>query len=534
MQGDRTRIMVVDIVRDPAEFGKSKEFTFVRAGTPAAVADSFVQQVFDGGAIAYVSSGPEIVYWGAVNAGRQTFGVDYVPGTERWRAVLRVKSKVPLKQVTIYDSETVLRRYAVSGNTLDLSFDGLHDNRHVLTAVVEDQDGGRATSGVIETFDRLLYEYFCSDRCNIMGGQTTLRDKRGFHRTSPATDMLYKAGRLCANRGVREHCAIDRWLRRSPIPCHPGFPDERGRGPQRTASPAPCDFASLRERELHHLRHADHPQEPSPGNEVFGHNPYVDVVLPDKVDFRLVQYAYYRNPDVPTAMIAEFTMKAKKDGIELKKGWNDFSVLMGGVWGRFKTHYAIVRADGTTEQGRRADRKTGTAWRGTLKPGDSLLLPEIGEGFCVLDGDNIDMAVNCEPSKKTFSLSFGRFDTGKIEKGQGFCQRIAMAKIAADPAKSVDAWRAYLEQFGMTGKTPAYSVTARQGQVVSKKFPVAIEADRNGFAGTFRAGGAAAEVVCDGERSQWEMDRRHDRPYAEIVDSAWCLERLHLSHHRHQ
>ena len=30
---------------------------------------------------------------------------------------------------------------AVSGNTLDLSFDGLHNNRHVLTAVVEDQDG---------------------------------------------------------------------------------------------------------------------------------------------------------------------------------------------------------------------------------------------------------------------------------------------------------------------------------------------------------------------------------------------------------
>ena len=30
--------MVVDIVRDPAELGKSKEFTFVQAGTPAAVA----------------------------------------------------------------------------------------------------------------------------------------------------------------------------------------------------------------------------------------------------------------------------------------------------------------------------------------------------------------------------------------------------------------------------------------------------------------------------------------------------------------
>ena len=197
-QGDRSRIAVVDLVRDPAELGKSKEFTFINAPTPAAILESTQHQYYGGGSTSYVSSGPNIINWNVANDSRETYGEDYVPGTERWRASLKVKSQVPLSHVTIYDGETIFAKYALSGHEVDLSFDGLHDNRHLLTAVVEDQQGGRATSGAIEIFDRKMYQELCGDRNNLMHGgmKMPLRGKKGSYKRISATFAAYKIGRL--------------------------------------------------------------------------------------------------------------------------------------------------------------------------------------------------------------------------------------------------------------------------------------------------------------------------------------------------
>ena len=82
-------------------------------------------------------------------------------------------------------------------------------------------------------------------------------------------------------------------------------------------------------------------------------------------------------------------------------------------------------------------------------------------------------------------LKIERFDTPKLNKGDGFRQRLAMVKIDNDPANPIGAWRKYADQFGLSGKPPAYRITATQGKVVAQSLPVEIEADQNGFAGTF-------------------------------------------------
>ena len=103
----------------------------------------------------------------------------------------------------------------------------------------------------------------------------------------------------------------------------------------------------------------------------------------------------------------------------------------------------------------------------------------------MLNGDSVDMVVNCVPSKKQSDLKIGRFDTPKLNKGDGFRQRLALAKIDNDPANPIGSWRKYAALFGLSGKPPAYRVTATQGKVVAQAFPVEIETDQNGFAGTF-------------------------------------------------
>ena len=118
--------------------------------------------------------------------------------------------------------------------------------------------------------------------------------------------------------------------------CRPDFPDER-----RPRTAANCESRSiriLRPYENANCLIFDTPiirRSDSPDHEVLGHRrPIFYIVPPDKVDFRLVQYAYYRNPAVPTAMIAEFTMNAKKDGIQARKRRRyGFSLQMGKAWG---------------------------------------------------------------------------------------------------------------------------------------------------------------------------------------------------------
>ena len=139
----------------------------------------------------------------------------------------------------------------------------------------------------------------------------------------------------------------------------------------------------------------------TPYSSIWGHNPRVDLFMPDKADFRWLQYHYFRNPGVPAAAIAEFIMTAKKDGIQLQKGDNGFSVQMGTCWelASLITKYAIVRAEAArTRAVRRWPKRAPAARHAQAR---RLLLPAgTGEGFFVLNGDSVDVVVNCVPSKK--------------------------------------------------------------------------------------------------------------------------------------
>ncbi|MCU0873722.1 MAG: hypothetical protein MUE50_15400, partial [Pirellulaceae bacterium] len=193
-QGDRSRIVVLDLLSSPEKLAAVKEHTYVMAATAEQLEAAFTRPQFSGGSISYVSRGPQIRNWYVSNATRNTFGEFYVPSTERWRASLRVASEVPLRSVTFYDRTRIFRRLALSGQAAEVNIEGLHDMRHVLTAVVEDEQGNTAMTGSAEVQDTLLRQYFCSDRCNIMSGLSTLREADGRERLVPASSMLYKAG----------------------------------------------------------------------------------------------------------------------------------------------------------------------------------------------------------------------------------------------------------------------------------------------------------------------------------------------------
>jgi hypothetical protein len=477
-QGDRSRIITITRLTKPSELAAVKEFTYVTNR-------DFVAGQFQGGSISYVSNGTRVLSWVITNPGRNTFGEYYVPGTERWRANLRVTSEKPLKSVTIYDSTGVFRRFVVNGTSCNLNFDGLHDTRHVLTAVIEDESGGRAVTGSIEIQDSLFMQTFCSDRCNIMGGMSTIRSDDGKDEIVQATSMLYKAGRLTIGTVSKGE----------------GLPGIDGSGGSTAFFWAPNFFMTATDAEkseeraiLHKINRPyesaecivfDTPilkRSPAPDSQIFGHNPYVDLVEP-KVDARLVQYHFYRKPLYPSPVMGEFSMTVTDpDGVQLKQGWNGFSQRYAGMWGNIK-RYAIIRADGKREEGPSADEKKGTNWRGVLKPGDSVYFPDLGEGMYLLEGD-LSLVLECVPSKKWFRMYCGRFDTPQLPQGSRSFVRFVNFMLENKGENTFAEWERLKDIYGIAGGKPAYAVTATQGSVTSTRYLLELAADKYGFAGT--------------------------------------------------
>ncbi len=478
-QGDRSRIITITRLTKPSELAAVKEFTYVSNR-------DFISAQFQGGSLSYVSNGPRVLSWNVANAYRNTCGEYYVPGTERWRANLRATSETPLKSVTIYDSTGVFRRFAVSGKSCNLNFDGLHDTRHVLTAVIEDEAGNRAVTGALEIQESLFIQIFCSDRCNIMSGMSTIRSADGREEVVGSTSQLYKAGRLSVGTVSKGESL-------------PGI-DGSGGGTAffwaanffMTAT----DAGKSEEREILHkiIRPYETAEciifdtpilkrSTAPGHLIFGHNPYVDLVEP-KVDARLVQYHFYRKPIYPSPVIGEFSMTVTDpDGVQLKQGWNGFSQRYASYWAGGIKRYAIIRADGKREEGPSADEKKNTIWRGVLKPGDSVFFPDLGEGMYLLEGD-LSLVLECVPSKKWFRMYCGRFDTPQLPKGSRSFVRFVNFMLETKGENTFAEWERLKDLYGIAGGKPAYAITATQGSVTSTRYLLELAAEKYGFAGT--------------------------------------------------
>jgi hypothetical protein len=486
-QGDRSRIVVVNLLSGPGKLATVKEYTYVMAGTVAQLEETFTRPQFSGGAISYVSRGPQIRNWCVSNATRNTFGEFYVPGTERWRASLRVTSEVPLRSVTFYDSTRVFRRLALSGRTAEVNVDGLHDMRHILAAVVEDERGNTAMTGSAEIQDALLYQFFCSDRCNIMSGVSTIRQSDGRDRRVSASSVLYKAGCLCFNT-----VALAEEL--------PGI-DGSGGGTEFSVSPnlylEAADPAKTESRvPLHRI---ERPWEAADGLvfdtpilkrhatrdwvEVFGHAPYVDLGEP-RIGARLVQWHFYRKPVYPAPVMAEMsTTVTDPAGVTLKQGWNGFAQQWAGAWSARMFKYLVLRADGTHEEGPSADEKA-TNWRGTLRPGDCVIFPEVSEGMYVLDG-RVDMVIESTPSKNWFRLYLGRFDAPTLPQGAKTSARVLNVKFRGGPGDDpIVEFTRFRDQYGIAGRRPAYSLVSTRGKATAQRYLLELAADQGGWAGT--------------------------------------------------
>ena len=126
---------------------------------------------FSGSGSQYITNGPSILLWDSPNRLCEPHGEWWRPDIWEYRLRLRVASDVGLKTVTLFDgARQVLRRWHPDGaKTFAQELVLANCQQLGPTLVVEDMHGHRAISMSFWNRNLNMEEFFCSDRCNILG-----------------------------------------------------------------------------------------------------------------------------------------------------------------------------------------------------------------------------------------------------------------------------------------------------------------------------------------------------------------------------
>jgi len=126
---------------------------------------------FSGSGAQYITNGPRILVWQSPNRLCEPRGEWWRPDIWQYRLQFRVASENGLKSVTLYDGDRqVLRRYQPNGaKTFEQELILANSQQLGPVLVVEDLKGRRAVSAAFWNRNLNNEEFFCSDRCNVLG-----------------------------------------------------------------------------------------------------------------------------------------------------------------------------------------------------------------------------------------------------------------------------------------------------------------------------------------------------------------------------
>jgi hypothetical protein len=121
-------------------------------------------------AAAYVTAGPSVEQWAAIN--RQHDFPWEVRGGQRVRCRFQVSSADGIREVKVHNADYgVLRRFLAHGKTtFAQEFELVHDRDHALTLEVTDAEGRTAVSDSVYLFCYKTSLFRCGDNLNFLGG----------------------------------------------------------------------------------------------------------------------------------------------------------------------------------------------------------------------------------------------------------------------------------------------------------------------------------------------------------------------------
>jgi len=480
-QGDGCTLFVMTLVTHPSLLAGVPEHTYIKANH----IDCFVHEVLftADSFVSGASEGPRFDCFYSTNSSRYTAGKLYHAGSERWRVYLRVSAGAGLASASLFDHGDLLRRFALSGSEAELNIDLLHDRSHVLTCVVEDAAGGKATAGLVSSSQDLMRDFWLGDRCNMAGGQmATFREDQGPLVRVSATCALFKGGRLqfgAPASGDQVLPGIDgsgiHSQFQQAVHLRPTLTD------QLTAATAPVGIPVHRVYRLYESADAIITHTPilkrTVASDPIAHNPTVALWQP-AYEAALRQCYFYRRPASPATVVADLAMIP------------DSTTLTPDAWGftQYYTHrglanvfheFVVVRKNGTKIKG--SPDGNSMVWQGMLDAGDFVLFPEIREGFFVLSGS---LAARLVGTLDPAGSEVFYYWTGKVDANVKPVRLLGLRTIEGLTEDEIVAdWIKYRDGYGLAGQPAAYQLTVSQGAVVPTpaRYPLAVKAINGGF-----------------------------------------------------
>jgi hypothetical protein len=142
---------------------------------------------FSGMGAQYITSGPSVLLWSTPQNLVGANGLWWRPDLWEFRLRLRVASEAGLRSVVLHDgNRQVLRRWLPGGaKRFEQELVLANAQQFGLTLVAEDVHGGRAVTTGYWNRNLNQEEFFCSDRCNILGSARLRLKKNGTQYWTP-------------------------------------------------------------------------------------------------------------------------------------------------------------------------------------------------------------------------------------------------------------------------------------------------------------------------------------------------------------
>jgi hypothetical protein len=407
----------------------------------------------------YVSSGPTLEDFRVYNFGTADLAI---PNNDRFRIHLSASAPKGLKEVAIYDGQTLFRRFLLQGEKeWTVECDGYQDIEHHFIAVITDTAGENDVSLIR-----------CTDNINTYTGGK------------------YKSVKFFAIRGLESY--IDRQAGAFRY-----FPS----GLKELERPAVEQRLSLVTR-FGYIKDdvADYYYPPT-ASANWNHNDQPEVaVQQDTLKGRARTTMFASRPSGTSVYLVEGDYTAVRD-IDLPQ---DYLIVYNGAWVKDAETFFVARADGKgyckqfKQNSPYANGPfTGVEYIANMAPlGGSRaivpLTPNLSYQAIYANGERTGLNINVPIPEK------------RLAKGQPFAYKYlaVWSTVNAPPDNSFieDVY----DKLGMRGKT-AYTVTPTQGKVLDTRFTLRLQAQGYGFAGKITQAKLPLDlpVLIEGLNARW-------------------------------
>lgn len=455
--------------------------TFITQDQPGDLTKFFRERSYYGSWRGFVSDGPIVTDWRAVNGSRLSGAKWWAPGTEQYRVRLSVRSTAAVTDVRIYDGPVLLRRFCPNQAAVTLTCDLPHDQQRNLVAEITDADGKRAITGGLCIQDHLNWRFMCGDRGNSICDGVQV-DEAGAYMTGPTAPYQRKMTTfgVCAGYGERHFNILppdfDGGMRPVGLHITPRFqiPGYTYAPPDATLESRMGVPVSSRDGLLQH-------------DEVVGYFPgradaWSPKLAPKDIEGVKVRYRYLditpRAHD-PGVLLVEGSLTFERD-MKLES-LHVFSIFHSSQSGE-GDHYALV-----TPETNVAGMVAGEPFHATGKmaPGSyGCVFPSLwgSAGLVALDEGYV---MNLSAKAPSVHLGVQRADMPRqVRAGETLSYRYVLMHGRTGEHPNTADWERFARTMGLRGQ-PAYDVKeVKAGQVKNQRFLLELTPSEGAFVGT--------------------------------------------------